>query len=382
MQDAGNIIAALPHGQRFTSLETAFMSREKLVTGDQWLRVRTQLGGATQEGYVAAWLVHEVGAPAVVAAPSPSVQATWQDVINATFIACGRRGLNYNTVLDSVGFWNVFNPALRPLPYNGRSVESWALAADVRQAIFDLLKLSSAELVDQASQVATDSAQKQQDKVTQRESIIGIHGPPGVGCPPRSDWDAWIERLQSIGVRWYKQCDDGDPNHREIFEWAKRLKQAGIEPVIRYFADHQFPNPLPDHYFEKMMLYADADIKWAEIGNEPNIDYEWQQSWNGRVNYNDPEVIRLLAEGWVRDAQRAVAAGVRPALYALGPTDWRGGSHPALSSVYFASRLAIYLAEHRRDETIALFKQGAWFAVHCATFEQPNDFDALGQKPI
>ncbi|MCL5998981.1 MAG: hypothetical protein M1546_23415, partial [Chloroflexi bacterium] len=182
-------------------------------------------------------------------------------------------------------------------------------------------------------------------------------------------------KMRDMGVKWFKQCDDGDPDQRQILAWATRLKQAGIEPIIRYFAARQFPNPLPDPYFDKMRQYADAGITWAEIGNEPNLDYEWQEGFNGRVDYHDPEVIRLLADGWVKDAQRAIAAGVRPAFYAFGPTDWRGGVHPKLSSVSFTSRIASYLAEQRRDEAIDIFKQGGWFAVHCATYEQPDDFE-------
>ncbi|MCS7061309.1 MAG: cysteine peptidase family C39 domain-containing protein [Anaerolineae bacterium] len=382
-QDPTTIIRLLPQGHRLTVLEKPSVARIKMSGGQYWLRVRTTLDGVQRDGYVAAWLVRPVEdmpPPTPTPTPTPivSVSYTWQDVINATVIVATPLRADWNAWLRDAGFWAVFNNALRALPYTGPAVDRWPIARELRQRIAELLKLSSAELVQKVIEVVQQAEQEQQLPRPQQPvpgAIVGIHGPPGVGCPPRADWDRWIKVLHEMGILWYKQCDDGDLNQRDIFEWCKRLKAEGIEPIIRYFKDRQFPNPLPDAHFEKMRRYADAGMVWAEIGNEPNLDHEWQQSWWGRVDFNNPEVIRLLAEGWVRDAQRALQAGVRPAFYAMGPTDWRGGVHPTLSSVYFTSRLALYLAERRRDETLDIFRRGAWFAVHCATYEQPDDFD-------
>jgi hypothetical protein len=382
-QNPNTILATLPQGQRFTVLEGAANARIKLSGGQYWLRVRTNVGGVVRDGYVAAWLVRPVEdvpvpVPTPPPEPTPRVPYTWQDVINATVIVATQALADWNVWLGDAGFWALFTNGLRPQPYSGPAIDGWPIALALRQQITELLKLSSDQLSQKVTEVlqAAEQSKPQPEAPTRpRGAIIGIHGPPGVGSPPPADQAAWIGRLQDMGVKWFKQCDDGDPNQRQVLAWATRLKQAGIEPIIRFFAARQFPNALPDHYFEKMRQYADAGITWAEIGNEPNLDYEWQEGFNGRVDYHDPEVIRLLANGWVHDAQSAIAAGVRPAFYAFGPTDWRGGVHPKLSSVNFTSRIASYLAEQHRDETLAIFKQGGWFAVHCATYEQPEDFD-------
>ena len=391
-QSDATILAELPRGTRLSVLEDANSALIKMSGGNYWLRVRTTVNGVGMQGFIAAWLVTAAAAGPLPepSAPSPTVpqptpspgSLTWQDVINAAYVMCHQAQIDFDTTMNNAGIWRIFDDSLRKLPYTGPNIGGWPIAPELRQKMAELLALGSAGLVALTMQTAGDVEAQKRATAAARPSLIGIHGPPGIGCPPRADQTRWIKTLQSMGVCWYKQCDDGDPNHREIFEWCKRLKQAGIEPIIRYFCDHQFPNPLPDHYFEKMKLYAEADIAWAEIGNEPNLDYEWQNEWNGRVDYNNPELIRLLCEGWVRDAQRAVVAGVRPAFYALGPTDWNNGSHPQLSSVYFASRMALYLAEHRRAETMALFQQGAWFAVHSATFEQPDDFEPFRANGI
>lgn len=378
-QDSTTIIRLLPRGHRLTVLEKASTARIKMAGGQHWLRVRATVDGVERDGYVAAWLVRPVeDLPAPTPTPIASASYTWQDVINATVIVATPIRANWNAWMSDAGFWAAFTNDLRPMPYTGPTIDTWPIAPDLRRQITDLLKLSSAELVQRVIAVVQQAEQEQQMPRPQQPvpgAIIGIHGPPGVGCPPRADWDRWIKVLHEMGVMWFKQCDDGDLNRRDILDWCRRLKAEGIEPIVRYFKDHQFPDPLPDAHFEKMRRYANAGIVWAEIGNEPNLDHEWQQSWWGRVDFNNPEVIRLLAEGWVRDAQRALQAGVRPAFYAMGPTDWRGGVHPTLSSVYFTSRLALYLAERRRDETIDIFQRGGWFAVHAATYEQPDDFD-------
>jgi hypothetical protein len=382
VQDPTTIIGLMPQGHRFTVLEPIDSARVKLggsSASNFWLRVRTQVTGTTREGFVAAWLVREIGTAAgggVPVEPAPFPTYTWQHVINATVVAATRAGQSWMDWLDRAGFWNVFLDDLRTQPYAGPAIETWPIPAEQRASLAKLLLLSPDDLV---ALVIETQGQGQPPPVPapidRASAIIGIHGPPGVGAPPRDQWDRWIGVLKDIGARWYKQCDDGDPNRRDILGWATRLQQEGIEPIIRYYADRQFPDPLPDHYFEKMRLYASAGITWAEIGNEPNLNYEWKEHWAARVNYNDPEVIRALGDAWIGDARRAIASGVRPALYAFGPTEWKGNSHPTLSSVYFSSRLAIYLADHRRQDTIGIFRQGGWFAVHSATYEQPIDFN-------
>lgn len=225
--------------------------------------------------------------------------------------------------------------------------------------------------------------------------LIGIHGAPGAAAPPQPTWDTWIGYLKEMGVHWYKQCDHGDPHDLgpgSIFRWVLRLQEEGITPIVRYLQPQQFPGRLPAGHFQKMKHYAQEGVLWAEIGNEPNLDSEWQNEWRPvvgpggqpivRVSHTNPEVIRLIAENWVEDAEAALAAGGRPAFYAFAPTDWRGGSHPHYSSVFFTQKVVQHLAQRRRQRTLDIFQNGGWIAVHAATYEQPVDFDPFGQGPV
>lgn len=374
-----SVIKLMPQGARFTVLESAAVARVKLASAGNnfWLWVRGAVDGVEREGYVAAWLVRATadGAPPAPL-PSPVVRAySWQDVINAAVVAAAGAGESWQTWLAQSGFWGSFNNGNRSQPYAGPAIDAWPMALAHRARMAELLKLDSAQLV--AEVVKVLQVQEQTAATRPRGAIIGVHGAPGVGIPPRDAWPRWVQTLKDMGVRWFKQCDDGDPNQRDVLGWATALKQAGIEPIIRFYCHRQFPDPLPDHYFQKMRLYAQAGITWAEIGNEPNLDYEWKEHWAGRVDFNNPECVRALAEAWVTDARRALDAGVRPALYAFAPTDWNDGTHPTLSSIMFSSRMAIYLAERRRAETIDIFRRGGWIAVHVATYDKALDFNPL-----
>jgi hypothetical protein len=322
--------------------------------------------------------------PDVVTGPT----YTWQDVINAAVTVAARTNGNWDNWFGQAGVWKVFKKELRPKPYSGPPIEQWPLAAEQRQQILELLTLDSKTLI----KVTTEAQEKQEQTKPKEEqisqpkrtrSIVGIHGAPGIAVPRAGTWDTWIHFLKEMGVRWYKQLDNGDPNDlgdQTVFAWAKRLKREGIEPIIRYYVGEQFPDSLPDGHFEKMRRYAAEGIVWAEIGNEPNLNYEWRSEWQNNeqrqpVSHTNPEAIRGVAETWVRDARRALEMGVRPAFYAFAPTDWRNAHHPQYSSVFFTQKVVAYLAQHRRAETLDIFRRGGWIAVHAATYEQPCDFD-------
>lgn len=325
------------------------------------------------------------GAPGGPAGPT----YTWQDVINASTVVAIRADASWDQWLGDAGVWGVFNNALRPRRYSGPPVEQWPIAHALRRQILELLRLDSAELIRLALEAQTEEEEEKKAKATQRRrehgSIIGIHGASGAAAPRSGTWDTWIDLLKEMGIRWYKQCDNGDPNDlgpHSMFGWAKRLKQEGIEPIIRYLVSEQFPDSLPDHHFEKMRRYAAEGIVWAEIGNEPNLDHEWKSNWhnepgNAPMRHTNPEVIRIVAETWVKDAKKALDAGVRPAFYAFAPTDWKGAYNHLYSSVFFTQKVVGYLAQHHRAETIDIFERGGWIAVHAATYEQPVDFDTL-----
>ncbi|MCW1967913.1 MAG: glycoside hydrolase family 25 protein [Anaerolineae bacterium] len=266
---------------------------------------------------------------------------------------------------------------MRQQPYHGPAVEGWPFDAGYKQGVLYILNnFTSAQILQVLQSVRGTTPPRPAGRIP--GASVGMHGAPGVGAPPADKWETWIALMKDIGVKWYKQLDDNDLNRRHIFEWCKRLKAAGIEPVVRFYAAQQFPDRLPDSYFQKMRWYADAGIQYAEIGNEPTLMYEWKQHWQARVQnvgHDDPAVIASLAQGWITDAQNTLAAGMRPAYYALGFSANGGHWHAPWSSVFFAQKLAQYLATHFRQETINIFNRGGWIAVHSSPYEQPLDFD-------
>jgi predicted double-glycine peptidase len=351
---------------------------------DVWAQDGFPHMGEPEYGAIAAIAAPAVpGVPGVPGAPTYS----WQDVINASLTVALRIDGSWDEWWTTAGVWAVFDNSLRLRPYAGPPIAHWSIPAGPRGQIIELLKLDSVELAQVTAATQAEKEREEKEKAAaerqQRGSIVGVHGAPGIAAPRPDTWDTWINFLKEMGIRWYKQCDSGDPGDvdpNSTFAWAKRLKAEGIEPIIRYLQSEQFPDPLPDVFFQKMALYAAAGIVWAEIGNEPNLDIEWKSAWHNQppntpMRHTDPEVIRLIAETWVRDAQRALDAGVRPAFYAFAPTDWRGGSHPLYSSVFFQQKVIAHLAQNRRAETIDLFERGAWIAVHAATYEQPLAFE-------
>ncbi|MBL8132070.1 MAG: C39 family peptidase [Anaerolineae bacterium] len=304
---------------------------------------------------------------------------SWQDVINAVVAAATRTENRWQDWLDRAGFMSVFANNLRSQRYSGPPVEAWALPPEARTEILDLLKLDSDTLARLTADIQSEAERiaKERDAAERlaRGSIIGIHGAPGAAAPPEAMWDTWIKMLKDMQISWFKQVDWGDRPDDHIFRWAKRLKAEGIEPIIRYYVGGMFPDSLPPIAFDKMRAYAAAGITWAEIGNEPNLTVEWKGEWQANFSVMNPALVRAVAAAWVKDAQKALDAGAKPAFYATAPTDWRGQSNPWFSGVLLTRGVVSELAQNYRQQTLDIFARGGWIAVHSATFEQPVDFD-------
>lgn len=328
------------------------------------------------------------------ALPDPTEPPTysWQDVINAgTIVAIRHKLTDELQLLNQAKVWTSFNQGLRNQPYSGPAIAHWPIDFQLRQELLALLKFNSTQLVNLVIEAMNLRDQQKQKELAKGQwgSIVGIHGAPGIAAPPPQHWNLWVSHLKEMGVRWYKQCDNGDPNDtgaQSVFAWANRLKQEGIEPIIRYLMSEQFPDGLPNAFFEKMKKYANAGILWAEIGNEPNLDGEWKSQWrnndqNKSFRHDNADLTQRIAETWIGDAQKALNAGVKPAFYAFAPTDWRGGVNPFYSSVQFTRNVIRYLAQNRRAETLEIFRRGGWIAVHAATYEQPLNFDPFNNGP-
>lgn len=228
-------------------------------------------------------------------------------------------------------------------------------------------------------------------------SVIGIHGAPGGAAPPRHLWGRWADYMNEMGIKWFKQCETGDDTgDGSIFRWVLHLKENGIEPIVRFLMNGQFPSNLEDRFFRQMERYAAEDVRWVELGNEPNLNYEWQESWRGRyegewpnghwaeeprMRWGNPEAINTLARVWIEDATRAAAVGAKPAFYAFGPTDWgKDRPHGHFSSTQFTDLVVARLAAAHRAETIRLFRDHrAWIAVHVAKYEKDLSYNPFSE---
>ena len=170
----------------------------------------------------------EYAAIAAVTIPgqAPRPAYTWQMVINAVYIVATRAEADYSEWLNTVGFWTLFNNSLRGQPYNGAAIEAWPLPADQRAKILNLLQRTADELAQLAAQVANEKEQDEKNNAAEQRqlygSMVGIHGAPGCAAPPPATWTDWINTLKEMGIKWYKQCDDGQDT---ILAWAARLKQ-------------------------------------------------------------------------------------------------------------------------------------------------------------
>ena len=181
-------------------------------------------------------------------------------------------------------------------------------------------------------------------------------------------------------IAWWKQIDWGDRPDDNIINWVMRLKQEGIEPIIRYYVQGMFPGSLPDAAFDKMSRYAQNGVVWAEIGNEPNLNIEWGDAWKANFTVQNSEVVKSVAEAWIKDALRALNCGGKPAYYATAPVDWRGGQNSLYSGVRLKRSVIQYLANNDSQETIDIFRRGGRIASHSATFEQPVDFKPVRKR--
>ncbi|MFQ5409616.1 MAG: hypothetical protein ACE5FI_14500, partial [Anaerolineales bacterium] len=306
----------------------------------------------------------------------PAPDYSHQDVINAFIVAAAGFDEVFTDWITVVGLEHIY--ADRNAIYTGAPIlQLSGLSIDRLTAVTHALTLPRAEL----ARAAVEASKPRQPERKADGRAWGVHGSAGYGVPPRRLWDFWIRELTAMGIRWYKQCDNGgdDLGEGSCFRWVLALRDAGITPVIRYQQAEQYPNGLAENYFRKMEAYAREGVVWAEIGNEPNLTWEWSGPWRDRLAFQNRQVIRIINENWLNEAEEALRRGVRPAYPALAPTDWRHNAHPQLSSVQFYNKSFEFLARNHRHRTRELFRRGAWLAVHIATYDVPVGFDPFAQ---
>ncbi|MBI5291083.1 MAG: hypothetical protein HY872_04300 [Chloroflexi bacterium] len=316
-------------------------------------------------------------APTVVSAP-PTVGITNQDMINAFIVVAARFKDKFTDLIAAAGLNSMYDN--RKAVYAGPAMAALPnLSADRKAALADALRMTAADLAraaTAASQPVSSVGVPVAGTGKADGRTWGLHGSAGFGVPPRDKWDFWIGELKGMGIKWYKQCDNGGADYGDntCFRWVLSLRDAGITPVVRYQNPRMFPNRLESSFWDKMNAYVKEGIKWAEMGNEPNLPWEWQVS-ESFVNWNNADCIRAICEVWLADAEEALRRGARPAWYPFAPTDWQGGTHGTVSGPKFQELCWKYIGTHARDRARAIFKNGGWMAVHVAVYEFPLDHD-------
>lgn len=204
------------------------------------------------------------------------------------------------------------------------------------------------------------------------EALVGEAGKTqrGVHCAPVTHpIPNLVQRLQELDIRWYKMLDvGGDDNLRLI----TALKNVGIEPVVRIYQGAQFPGRLAELLRQRYGPVRAAGASYIEIGNEPNLACEWREpnDWHNQAQINS------IADNWYLDARDAIHAGLKPAIYAMAPTERNRGVHPQYSSVQWLVGMMRRLeATHFAEVKGWLVNEQAWLAVHTADFGLPFDYD-------
>lgn len=316
-------------------------------------------------------------APLLVTALAPAAPViTNQDAINAFIVAASKFGEKFTDWVRLARVESIYEN--RKAAYSGPSPATLTnFSPDRKAALAEALAMPAADL----ARAAIAASKPVKGKVDGRTR--GVHGSAGFGTPPKDMWNFWIQEFKDMGLKWYKQCDNGGSDYNDIscFKWVLSLRDAGITPVIRYQQSEMWPgNGLDNSFWEKMKAYVKEGIVWAEIGNEPNLPWEWKSEHRSALTWNNPDVIRVIAETWLSDADKALALGARPAFYAMAPVDvGRDRPHPQFSGTKFHENIWNYIGTHAPNRAKNIFKSGGWLAVHVAVYEFALDFDPFPQ---
>ena len=207
------------------------------------------------------------------------------------------------------------------------------------------------------------------------QEMKGVHAAPTL--VQKEDTNTLIGDLKFIGMKWFKLLSGGA---LENISLCSSLVEHGITPIVRLYTHEQFPDTLSDALIQHVSDLINAGVQYFEIGNEPNLPGEWKYPYKERVDFNDSELIQMIATSWIQDARAILALGGKPGIYAMAPTDVNG-VNPTYSSVNWLSRIvyAIYNSWGDRDDLRSMISSGKiWLATHSAAFNRPFDFDPFG----
>jgi len=143
---------------------------------------------------------------------------------------------------------------------------------------------------------------------------------------------------------------------------------------VRLYTHEQFPDSLGSGLMQHAQDLINVGVKYFEIGNEPNLPGEWKGTYKALVDFNNADIIRLVAEAWVKDAKSIISMGGKPGLYAMAPTDVNG-TNPTFSSVKWTGAVCDKIKSLWSASSEFAANGDIWLSAHSAAFTRPFNFD-------
>ncbi len=134
----------------------------------------------------------------------------------------------------------------------------------------------------------------------------GIHWVPTTRQTPEVV-DRFVAEAQRMGIRWVTFLNQGTAIGENDY-LVKRLREAGIMPVLRVYTDAG--SPIEGDLAAMVRHYRALGVPYFQLFNEPNLRVE-----NGG---RDPDVADYL-DRWLPAARVVIANGGLPGLGALSP---------------------------------------------------------------
>lgn len=187
------------------------------------------------------------------------------------------------------------------------------------------------------------------------KDVRGIHGVATTHANFDHNW--WVSELKQMQMSWFKLLDDGSGS---VFEFAKKLRQNGIMPIIRIYQNAPLPNRLPTRALDTISRYVNEGVsRWFEILNEPNLPLEWGPGqWDAHGGRRE----QVMVEVWLADAEEVIRRGGYPAF----PCMAQSGRTPDLGSITWYERSFEIMAKQFYNRAKTVFESGGWIAVHDA----------------
>lgn len=186
----------------------------------------------------------------------------------------------------------------------------------------------------------------------------GLHW--GTGDSRVEDLRRFLPLCKEMGVSWIKFLGKDSSSDLAFVELCRA---NDIEPVCRLYVYNPHPYWVPS--VRLVQRYVQSGVRYFEMGNEPNLDTEWD-SWEWAKGGQPNRVGEQL----VRSIRVVKAGGGIPGLYAMTP----GGL--ITHEEFFAKMLAhaanvLYL---EGGESIEQLLDGCWIASHPRTVNHPLDY--------